>query len=68
MPLTGERPYPFAALIDAAGYPLQFLAAHLRCSWARLQEYEAAGLTADEADEFALRLGRHPAEVWTNWR
>ncbi len=67
VPLAGERPYPFAALIETAGYPLQFLANHLRISWARIEEYRAAGLTADEADEFAGRLGMHPAEIWREW-
>ncbi len=67
VPLTGCRPYAFADLQASAGYRLEFLADHLRISWARIDEYRRAGLTADEADQFAGRVGMHPAEIWTHW-
>lgn len=33
-------------------------------TWHRMQ---AHGMTVAQADRYAVRLGRHPCEIWDNW-
>lgn len=61
------RPYPFAELEAAAGGSASCLCRLLRISWATLGRLRSAGLSEEQADRFAVRLGLHPAEVWPGW-
>lgn len=62
---TTSRPFPLAPLLEAARPTSlvtfsQMLGVHRRQLY-RLRDY---GLTLDQADTLAFRLGLHPVEVW----
>lgn len=39
----------------------------LRVGGSTWRQYRRDGLSAFQADRLAVRLGLHPAEVWTDW-
>lgn len=58
--------YPLDPLIRHAG-GIGVLANELHMSGSRLRALAANGLTADQADTLATRLGLHPGEAWPQW-
>lgn len=67
------RPYPVSALARAVGLdPVDpeltgRLALRLSLNRRSVARYRALGLTADQADEWAVRAGFNPGEVWDHW-
>lgn len=64
-----RRPYPLEALagrLGAAGGPTA-LASQLDVSVRNIYRWRRIGLTEAQADEFAVRCGLHPCEVWDWW-
>lgn len=62
------RPYDLASLVERAGTAgAHQLAARLRVSGSTLLDLAVFGLTEDQADVFATRVGLHPGEVWPRW-
>ena len=43
------------------------LCRQLRISGSVLADLRARGLTVDQADRLANRLGKHPGELWPTW-
>ncbi len=66
-PPPEPRPYPFADLERRSGLAETPLCRALRISWRILDKYRALGLTWEQADRCAGRLGMHPSEVWEHW-
>ena len=59
------RPFPLAPLLEVAGHPsLRRLALLLGVNGSALSRANATGLTWRQADTWACRIGKHPAEVW----
>ena len=65
-----ERPFDFQRLEARAGLHLSALARALGRHRPQLYRWRAHGLTVDQADGLALRLGLHPVEIWGEdwWR
>lgn len=64
------RPYPFADLVAVIGKDATaaVIAAKLGIGVRQVHRLRrAGGLTEVQADELAVRLGLHPAEVWGHW-
>ena len=65
-PVSGG-PFAFAPLERWLPEADRDAARELRTSWTKLGWFRALGLTEQQADRFACRLGVHPAEVWDHW-
>lgn len=65
-PICGELRYPFAPLA-ALCEPGRSLAKWIDTTPERIATAEACGLPFDLADRWAVRVGRHPSEVWPSW-
>lgn len=60
--------YPLADLAHAAGAAdLADLARMLGITYRHACRLQAEGLSDDQADRYACRLGEHPAAVWPEW-
>jgi hypothetical protein len=64
LPFPARRPYPFDRLERRSGLAETPLCKALRISWRILHLYREIGLTWDQADRCAGRLGWHPADIW----
>lgn len=59
------RPFPLAPLFaHAEATSLRRLAFLLGLDGSTVSGVQHSGLTWRQADEWAIRLGKHPAEVW----
>lgn len=62
------RPFPLAPLLEVGGTGIKTTARALGIDPAQLHRWRRYGLTIDQADEMACRLGLHPIEIWpTEW-
>ena len=62
------RPYPLQGLEKALRWPPPGrLAMKLVVHPRQVYRWRKYGLTAEQADELAVRCGLHPAEVWPDW-
>jgi hypothetical protein len=62
------RPWPFAPLLAASREPSgNELGRRLNLSGSTLHTARSQGLTDEQADRWAVRLGLHPAFVWDGW-
>lgn len=64
--LAGHR-WPWAPLGDLLGGSLGTQGDRLGVDSAQVCRWRRAGLTDAMADRCAIRLGRHPREVWPGW-
>lgn len=60
--------YPFMDLEVATGLSLTHMAEHLGVERTSLYGYRRKGLSFDKADEFAVRFGFVPENIWPAWR
>ena len=58
------RPFPLGPQVDTAGETHWLLALRLGVSWATYCRARTVGLTWQQADVWACRIGKHPSEVW----
>jgi hypothetical protein len=56
--------WPLQPLLDATGLPRTILAIQAGTTMSTLRAAEQDGLTDEQADRWAIRLGQHPAMVW----
>ncbi len=61
------HPFSFDALVAADGRSYNQVISALHISGTKGIRHQSEGLTADQADEYAIRLGLLPSEVWPNW-
>lgn len=64
------RPFTVTALARAVGIDpahTSRLALRLRIDRRNIMRYRAWGLTVQQADEWAAKVGLHPAEIWPLW-
>ena len=62
------RPWPAGPLVELAGNPsITGLARLLGEPYTTVHVAQRDGLTDVQADRWAVALGRHPAEVWSDW-
>lgn len=61
------RRYPLADLLEAAGMTLSEFRQVQPMSGSTYRNALDLGLTEDQADRWATKVGRHPAEVWPGW-
>ena len=66
-PRDAQRPYALDRLLDAVGMSSGELGAHVFASGSTVRRVGAEGLTEEQADTWACRLGLHPALVWPEW-
>ena len=59
--------YSFSALADATGYTKPELEVQLGLRYEQLRHLEDVGLTEEQADHFAVKLGYHPGNIWNEW-
>lgn len=62
-----RRPFPIEPLIDAERLSTKAFAELLGIRRRQLCRWKNVGLTVRQADELAMRLGYHPAEIWAAW-
>lgn len=60
-------PYSLFALIEATGLTWRGLATAIGIDRATVRRAREAGLDDRLADEWAVAMGFHPAEVWPHW-
>lgn len=66
--LHEARPFRLEALLEVLGDPeLRQLALDLDVGERWLYRARDHGLTVDQADALAIRIGLHPCEVWPTW-
>lgn len=63
----GPRPFPWGPLEELAGGTIARAAALLDVDRTQAYRWRRYGLTVDQADELACRVGLHPANVWPDW-
>jgi hypothetical protein len=61
------RPFPLAPLLALIDATPAALALRVGASGSTVHRAAAAGLTWHQADVWAVRIGKHPAEVWPSW-
>lgn len=62
------RPYAFQPLEQVARCDTdEDTAAALGVNRRRIYRMRQLGLTVEQADELAVGIGMHPAEVWPDW-
>ncbi len=65
---AAPRPFDLASLLAASSSLTRgVLLRRLRVSGTTMRQLEAEGLTVRQADEFAVRVGLHPGDVWPTW-
>lgn len=64
---AGNRPFRFADLENKIGGTTINVAVLLGVDRRQVLRLRQSGLTVDQADEFAVRAGFHPGEIWEQW-
>lgn len=69
LPFTPLEPFIVASPLDDAGQApgARTIAAQCGTTVQKARRWKRTGLTLDEADTAAVRLGCHPCEVWPDW-
>lgn len=61
------RPWPLQPLLDATHLTIQDLVVALNINNEAAKDAAERGCTTLQADRWAVRLGKHPIEVWHDW-
>lgn len=65
--MSTERRYDLDPLLNAAGLTRRQLRTELRISGSSFAQLEDEGLTDEQADLYAIRLGLWPWKIWPTW-